>query len=514
MSKLFKKTLIIIIILFGIIATLTSALSGWNIYRGLSNEFISKGLSISNSISDSSVEILLNRDLSTLQSLIDQYLDIKGVSYVVVVNNEGEIVSHTFVPSVPKEVLETNTSDSNTYLKDNHTIRHLDVKNLGEFIDISTPILGGVAGHVQVGMDKSLIKKEILSIIVKQQLLILILFIFTIVICYFLINKISKPLNILTDHVTGITSADLSEQNVDISLIKTIAENSSDEIGDLARSFMQMERELSQYITKLTETTAEKERIESELKIAHDIQMGFLPMKFPPFPERTEFEIYANIIPAKEVGGDFYDFFFIEDEHMTYGSNNKLFFVIGDVSGKGVPAALFMALSKTLLKAKASSDITPSQILTTVNRELCIDNDSCMFVTIFCGVLDTDTGEIEYSNGGHNPPYIVSKSRGVKLLNGHTGTALGVFDQAIYVTNKTKLSRDEGLYLYTDGVTEAMDINNNLYSEQRLEKFLSDQDGCCETELLVKRSRTEVIKFTSGAVQSDDITIMAIKYLN
>jgi len=242
--------------------------------------------------------------------------------------------------------------------------------------------------------------------------------------------------------------------------------------------------------------------------------MGFLPMKFPPFPERTEFEIYANIIPAKEVGGDFYDFFFIEDEHLTYGSNNKLFFVIGDVSGKGVPAALFMALSKTLLKAKASSDITPSQILTTVNRELCIDNDSCMFVTIFCGVLDTDTGEIEYSNGGHNPPYIVSKSRGVRLLNGQTGTALGVFDQAIYVTNKTKLERDEGLYLYTDGVTEAMDINNNLYSEQRLEKFLSDQDGCCETELLVERSRTEVIKFTSGAVQSDDITIMAIKYLN
>jgi len=137
-----------------------------------------------------------------------------------------------------------------------------------------------------------------------------------------------------------------------------------------------------------------------------------------------------------------------------------------------------------------------------------------MFVTIFCGVLDTDTGEIEYSNGGHNPPYIVSKSSGVRMLNGQTGTALGVYDEAIYVTNKTKLERGEGLYLYTDGVTEAMDINNNLYSEQRLEKFLSDQNGCCETELLVERSRTEVIKFTSGAVQSDDITIMAIKYLN
>jgi serine phosphatase RsbU (regulator of sigma subunit) len=514
MSKLFKKTLLIIIILFGIIATLTSALSGWNIYSGLSKEFISKGLSIANSISGSSVEILLNRDLSTLQSLIDQYLDIKGVSYVVVVNNEGEIVSHTFVPSVPTEVIEQGAKENYSFLTEKHTIRHLNINSEGEFIDISTPILGGVAGHVQVGMDKSLIKKEILSIILKQQVLIFIIFLFTIGLCYFFINKISKPLNVLTGHVTNITSEDLSKNNVQQSLINRIAETSNDEIGDLARSFMQMEKELSEYITKLTETTAEKERIESELKIAHDIQMGFLPMKFPPFPERTEFEIFANIIPAKEVGGDFYDFFFIEDEHLTYGSNNKLFFVIGDVSGKGVPASLFMALTKTLLKAKASSDITPSQILTTVNRELCIDNDNCMFVTIFCGILDTDTGEIEYSNGGHNPPYIVSKSRGVRLLNGQTGTALGVFDEAVYITNKTKLDRDEGLYLYTDGVTEAMDINNNLYSEERLEKFLSDQDGCRETESLVQQSRAEVIEFTSGAEQSDDITIMAIKYLS
>lgn len=513
MSRLFKKTLLIIIILFGIIATLTSALSGWNIYKGLSNEFISKGLSIANSISDSSVEILVNRDLSTLQSVIDQYLDIKGVSYVLVVNSEGQIVSHTFVPSVPKEVIEKNSTKNDPFQKEKHSIRHLKIDGQGDFIDISTPILGGVAGHVQVGMDKSLIKNEIISIIVKQQVLMFIIFLFTIGLCFFFINKISKPLNVLTNHVTEITSEDLTQKKVQQSLITRIAEKSNDEIGDLARSFMQMENELSDYIKKLTETTAEKERIESELQIAHDIQMGFLPMKFPPFPDRTEFEIFANIIPAKQVGGDFYDFFFIEDEHLTY-ADNQLFFVIGDVSGKGVPASLFMALTKTLFKAKASSDISPSQILTTVNKELCIDNDNCMFVTIFCGVLDTDTGEIEYSNGGHNPPYIVSKSKGIRILNADTGTALGVFDEAVYITNTTKLQRDDGLYLYTDGVTEAMDINNNLYSEERLEEFLAKQDGCCETRLLVERSRTEVINFTSGAEQSDDITIMAIKYLS
>lgn len=472
MSRLFKRTLIIIIILFGVIATLTSALSGWNIYNGLSKEFTSKGLSIATSISDSSVEILLNRDLSTLQSVIDQYLKIEGVSYVLVENNEGEIVSHTFVPSVPAEVIQRNTKNNDSFLKEKHTIRDLTIKGRGEFIDISVPILGGVAGQVQVGMDKSIIKNEIVSIIAKQQALMFVIFLFTIGLSYFFINRISKPLNALTDQVKNITTKELTVQNINESQIKSIADNSQDEIGDLARSFINMEVELVDYISKLTETTAEKERIESELQIAHDIQMGFLPQKFPPFPERNEFEIFANLIPAKHVGGDFYDFFFLQDDEFTYKGNNKLFFVIGDVSGKGVPASLFMALTKTLLKAKASSNIKPSQLLAAVNRDLCVDNESCMFVTVFCGVLDVDSGEFEYSNGGHNPPYIVSKTRGVRMIEGETGIALGIHDEAKFVTYKEKLSVDEGLYLFTDGVTEAMDIDYNLYSEVRLEKFL------------------------------------------
>ncbi|NIU88429.1 MAG: SpoIIE family protein phosphatase, partial [Nitrosopumilaceae archaeon] len=205
--------------------------------------------------------------------------------------------------------------------------------------------------------------------------------------------------------------------------------------------------------------------------------MGFLPQKFPPFPERNEFEIFANLVPAKHVGGDFYDFFFLQDDEFTYKGNNKLFFVIGDVSGKGVPASLFMALTKTLLKAKASSNIKPSQLLSAVNRDLCIDNENCMFVTVFCGVLDIDSGEFEYSNGGHNPPYIVSKTRGVRMIEGETGIALGIHDEAKFVTYNEKLNADEGLYLFTDGVTEAMDIDYNLYSEERLEKFLGKLNG-------------------------------------
>lgn len=512
MSRLFKKTLILIIVLFGIIAALTSAMSGWNIHKGLSTEFTSKGLSIANSISDSSVEILVNRDVSTLQSVIDQYIDIKGVAYVAVSNHEGQIISHTFVPAVPREITEYRNNSNDSVLNENPSIRDININGLGEYINITAPILGGVAGQVQVGMDKSIIKNEIVSIIIKQQALMLVIFIFTIALSYIFINRISKPLNLLSDYVNNITTKYITAENIQQSPIKNLADNPTDEIGDLAKSFMNMEVELVDYINRLTETTAEKERIESELQIAHDIQMGILPMKFPPFPDRKEFEIFADIIPAKEVGGDFYDFFFIEDSN-DKSMDSKLYFVIGDVSGKGVPASLFMALTKTLLKAKASSAIEPSQILTTVNRELCIDNDNCMFVTIFCGVLNIDTGEVEYSNGGHNPPYIVSQSKGVRVMDGKTGTALGVHDEAVYVTTKTRLEKEDGIYLFTDGVTEAMDINNNLYSEQRLENFLTDLNGCCETEILVERSRTEVVKFTTGAEQSDDITIMAIKYL-
>lgn len=511
MSRLFTKTLIVIIILFGIIATFTSILSGWNIYRGLTQDYTSKGISIANGIADSSVEILINRSPATLQSIIDQYLDIKGVSYLLVADHDGKIISHTFVPSVPNGVLNINNINNTNLIRDENTIRHISIKNYGDFIDISSPILGGIAGFVQVGMNKKLIKGEIYSIILKQQLLIFIIFLITIAISYFLINRISLPLLTLRDYVKHFATDSEIRSDSGAELIKSIADNSHDEIGELATSFLQMENELKDYIGKLTETTAANERIESELKIAHEIQMSFLPMKFPPFPERKEFEIFADIKPARHVGGDFYDFYFIDRESISI-LNNKLFFVIGDVSGKGVPASLFMALTKTLLKSKTMPDLEPGEVLSNVNKELCVDNDSCMFVTVFCGVLDIESGEVRYSNGGHNPPYLVSKSKGVMQLNGDTGTALGIFEEARYVTNSIKLHGGDRLYLYTDGVTEAVDSNDNMFSEDRLELLLTQHIDCRNTRKLVNDSCQEIITFSSGIDQFDDITVMAIKY--
>ncbi len=254
---------------------------------------------------------------------------------------------------------------------------------------------------------------------------------------------------------------------------------------------------------KLTEAYVEKQRIDQALKLARDIQMSILPKRFPPFPDRDEFEIFAAIEPAKEVGGDFYDFFFVDRDNLC--------FCIGDVSGKGVPAALFMAVTKTLIKAKTSKGMYPDEILSYVNEELCVDNDSSMFVTIFCGILNTRTGEVLFCNGGHNPPYVVSKARGVKALEDRSGMALGVYEAASYSTNTVTLAPGDCIFLYTDGVTEAMDINGNFYTDERFKGFLEGQK-IIRIEERLRNTLDELKIFASGAPQADDITLMAIRY--
>jgi sigma-B regulation protein RsbU (phosphoserine phosphatase) len=254
---------------------------------------------------------------------------------------------------------------------------------------------------------------------------------------------------------------------------------------------------------RLTEAYVEKQRIDEALKLARDIQMSILPKRFPPFPERDEFEIFATIEPAKEVGGDFYDFFFVDRDNLC--------FCIGDVSGKGIPAALFMAVTKTLLKAKTSKGMYPDEILSYVNEDLCVDNDASMFVTIFCGILNTRTGEVLYCNGGHNPPYIFTKVRGVEALGKNTGMALGVYEAARYSTNTVTLAPGDSIFLYTDGVPEAMDINGNFYTDERLKKFLENQK-IIDIEERLRTTLNDLKIFASGAPQADDITLMLIKY--
>lgn len=242
--------------------------------------------------------------------------------------------------------------------------------------------------------------------------------------------------------------------------------------------------------------------IQHELGIAAQIQQSMLPKVFPAFPDRHEFSLYATMFAAKEVGGDFYDFFLIDP--------NRLGFVIGDVSGKGVPAAIFMAVSRTLLRATALERLSPGECLHYVNTALSADGETNMFVTTFYGVLHTDTGQIEFAVGGHNPPYLL-RHAGVKVMEVNAGIVVGVLSDATYETASIQLAPGEGIVLYTDGVTEALDASDVLYSEERLEELLGQVKDQAPEDI-VRRVAQDVRRHASGVAQSDDVTVMTIRY--
>ena len=277
---------------------------------------------------------------------------------------------------------------------------------------------------------------------------------------------------------------------------------SKDEVGVLTHSFLVMKESLKEYIRNLTETTAAKERIESELKVATDIQASLLPRLFPAFPDRPEFDIFASMDPAKEVGGDFYDFFFIDE--------NNLCFLIADVADKGVPAALYMMVAKTLLKSEGQRLGEPDQILACVNNILATDNDSCMFATVFCAILDTRSGEVRFANAGHNPPLLID-SQGIRYLPLKAGFVLGPMEDTVYATERLTLQPGDTLFLYTDGVTEAANPVVELYGEAQLLKALErgPKEDLAE---MIHSIRDEVTAHAHGAPQSDDVTMVAIKY--
>ncbi len=260
---------------------------------------------------------------------------------------------------------------------------------------------------------------------------------------------------------------------------------------------------IKRLIENLRTETEAKERIQSELRIARDIQAGMLPRVFPPFPGRREFDIFAVMEPAKEVGGDFYDFFLIDER--------RLGVVIGDVSGKGVPAALFMAICKTLLKTEALRGLPPSEVLARVNRTLIPDNDSLMFVTVFLLVLDLETGELQWADGGH-PPALVSAGPGrFDFLPGPTGTVLGAVETCAFETRTHGLAPGDTVFLYTDGLTEAMDAEQRLFSDGRLKAGL-DGAGTRDPESLIRHVRAEVQAFVRETPPSDDITMVALVF--
>ncbi|HUI09723.1 MAG TPA: SpoIIE family protein phosphatase [Bacteroidota bacterium] len=243
--------------------------------------------------------------------------------------------------------------------------------------------------------------------------------------------------------------------------------------------------------------------VRNDLTTAARIQQSILPQKFPPFPDRHEVDVYAQMTPAKEVGGDFYDFFFIDQD--------RLAFLIGDVSGKGVPAAIFMAVSRTLLKAIATQVVNPGESLRRLNQLLIPESNGRMFVTIFYGILNTRTGDVQFSFGAHNPPFIKRKDGTVERISQDSGFLLGMMDDMEYDVHKVTLRPGDTILLYTDGVTEAMNGNAELFAESRLVEALARSNGAPLPEML-RGIQDDILKFAAGTTQSDDITMLALQY--
>lgn len=352
---------------------------------------------------------------------------------------------------------------------------------------------------------QSMIEKDMetaVSRIEKQITITLVLLMAVIAFCILLIlgtsvrftQRLVKPIWDMKDQVRVMSEGNL-EAKVEV--------QTEDEIGELARGFNHMATSLKDYISEIKRVTADKERISAELNVAAQIQSSMLPSVFPPYPERKEFDIYATMTPAKEVGGDFYDFFFVDEDHLAL--------VMADVSGKGVPAALFMVITKTLINDYSLIDGNPATVFTEVNRRLCESNDNCLFVTAWIGIIEISTGNVMFTNAGHNPPLLARKGGSYEYLRVRSGLVLAGMEDTRYKSSSFELQPGDALFLYTDGVTEAVNTSMELYGEERL-KHLLNQETVKGPEELLDSVRADLADFVGEADQFDDITMLAFQY--
>ena len=333
-----------------------------------------------------------------------------------------------------------------------------------------------------------------------------ILFVVSLLFLRYVEVNVTNPLEILAKGVKQFAARDhqTGEDTESSEIIQSCQQiRTGDEIEGLSDSFGTMMIDIENYVVNLAAVTKEKERIGAELNVATQIQADMLPRIFPAFPEKPEIDIFASMTPAKEVGGDFYDFFLVDDNHLAI--------VIADVSGKGVPAALFMVIAKTLIKNHAQLGEDPAAVFTNANEQLCEGNEAGLFVTAWMGVLNLTTGHFVYVNAGHNPPMLMRKGENFQFLKSKVAFVLAGMEGVRYKQAETTLYPGDRIYLYTDGVTEATDIHDELYGEDRLEKALNERKDLSVREMLVG-VKASVDNFFGEADQFDDITMLGLEY--
>lgn len=363
---------------------------------------------------------------------------------------------------------------------------------------------GNIIAYVMANRSMNKVMKEREIYLLK---LMTALIFFAVILTALMIWKMKKsvvePINKLTLFASRyVKEKEKGHLQKDTSVFQQLNIHTGDEVEKLCDAFCQMEQDINRYIEDLTLVTAEKERIGAELNIATQIQADMLPRIFPPFPERKEFDIYASMRPAREVGGDFYDFFLVDEKHLAL--------VIADVSGKGVPAALFMVIAKTLIKNQAMMGASPKETLEAVNRQLYENNEAEMFVTVWLGIYDISSHRLTAANAGHEYPVIRRKGGRFELFKERHGFVLAGMEHTRYHEYELELEAGDALFVYTDGVVEATDAQNRLFGAERMLEALNGASDALPEQLIA--NVTESMKaFVGGAMQFDDVTMLSLQ---
>ena len=444
-----------------------------------------------------------------LSAYLDKVLEISNAKYIyIIVPEESGRMRYVYDSSgmdfasydpISKYIdLIMNAYYTGEKVLDNYMVR--TSPKYGRLTSSVIPIINSRGESVAllfVDIAMEVIQSTLRRFIIKTIIISLIIMMLCSQVCYFYMNKtLINPL-----HLIESCLMEFADNNATITeKLKEIV--SKDELQNLSETIYSMEQTVVEYIEEVKSITAEKERIGVELNVANAIQSNMLPSIFPPFPERTEFDIYASMQPAKEVGGDFYDFFMIDSSHLGL--------VMADVSGKGVPAALFMMIAKILLKNRAKMGGKPSEILSTVNNQLCENNKVEMFVTVWLGILDIESGIITAASAGHEFPAIKHNGK-YELLKDKHGFVLAGMENSKYKDYEIKLEKGDSLFVYTDGVAEATDANNELFGTTRMIEALNiSPEADCEG--ILKNVQNKIDAFVQDAPQFDDITMLCLEY--
>lgn len=439
--------------------------------------------------------------VETFQNTLDEY-DAKQIKSLIFFDSNDDLMYATNSYDKVDTIQGYLRNDENFIKKNGEIIAFSEIEETGWTIAVVLDNTNAetAISNVQQGIDRNsqATNAVIVNGISRNRMVFALIAIVATVVLIVIVSFISKrfvhPINMLMEQVKEV-----GEGNLDaVTEVK-----SDDEIGKLSKAFNSMTGDLKNYMENLRVVTVEKERIGAELEVGKQIQADMLPAIFPDFSNRSDIVLYASMNPAKEVGGDFYDFFFVDNDHLCL--------VCADVSGKGVPAALFMVIAKTIIKNYAMMGLSPAQILENANTQLCEGNASSMFVTVWLAILDLSTGKGIAANAGHEHPALMRQNGEFALEKYKHSMAVATMEGIKFREHEFELERGDRVFIYTDGVTEAANIDNELFGEERMVESLNRHKNLMPVEALAA-VRADIDEFVGEAPQFDDITMLMFEY--